>query len=94
VDYERVNLEQKKLIDATSEEFIEFAEEIQPDTWYNKKDIYDNFIQTYPDYKNQLLQQKKFMNWIKVYAKLKSYRYTQKRSGTDRTFILKSIFGR
>ena len=94
VDYERVNLEQKKLIDATSEEFIEFAEEIQPDTWYNKKDIYDNFIQTYPDYKNQLLQQKKFMNWIKFYAKLKSYRYTQKRSGTDRTFILKSIFGR
>ena len=56
VDYERVNLEQKKLIDVTSEEFVEFAEELQEDNWYRRKEFYGKFLEMYPEYDSKNLQ--------------------------------------
>ena len=68
VAYQTKNLEQKKLTENTSEEFIEFMEEIELDTRYDKKELHQKFIEIYPD--NKLQHQKTFTSWIKIYAKL------------------------
>lgn len=86
VDYERVNLDTKKLIESTSEEFVEFMEEIELEQTYNKKEQHQKFIDVYPDYKK--LHQKTFTGYIKTYAKLKGLKYEPKKSGTERSFIL------
>jgi hypothetical protein len=86
VEYERVNLNKKMLVESTSEEFVEFVEEVEVDKRYNKKELHQRFIEIYPDLKN--LHQKTFISWIKIYAKLKGYKYEDNKSGAERTFIL------
>ncbi len=90
VDYTRVNLDVKKLMESTSEEFLEYAEELAKDTWYDKREAYRKFLENYPDFTNNKMEQKKFTNWLKVFARVKGWKFIQKRSGTDRKFILKS----
>lgn len=86
VEYERVNLSYKMLVESTSEEFVEFMEEIEFGTRYNKKELHTKFIDTYADYKN--LHQKTLTAWIKIYAKLKGYKYDEGKSGSERSFVL------
>ncbi len=90
VDYRRINLEQKKLLQATSEEFLEFAEELKPATWYGRKETFNRFLKIYPDY-GKTLQQKTFAGWIKIFARLKGYKLMIRKSGADRLFILKIL---
>lgn len=89
VEYERINLGEKMLVESTSEEFVEFMEEIEMDTRYNKKELHQKFIEIYPDYKD--LHQKTITGWIKVYAKLKGLKYEDKKSGAERSFTLTEI---
>ena len=91
VDYQRVNLDQKKLIEATTEEFVEFAEDLQTGAWYRNKEAYNKFLRIYPDYNSKNVKQKNFTSWLKIFAKLRGYRLLQKRSGTDRAFMLENI---
>ncbi len=93
IDYQRVNLDQKKLIEATTEEFVEFAEELQPDTWYARKEIYNKFLEIYPEYDNKTLQQKTFSSWIKIFARLNGYKLITKKSRNDRLFTFKILRG-
>ena len=86
VDYTRVNLEIKKQIENTSEEFIEFIEEVELDQRYDKKILHQKFIETYTDFKN--LHQKTFTSWIKTYAKLNGLNFEVKNSGNSKGFIL------
>lgn len=89
VDYERVNADHKKLVESTAEEFVEFMEDIEPEKQYDKKEQHQKFIEIYPDYSK--LHQKTFTGWIKTYAKLKNYKYVDKKSGSYRGFILSKI---
>jgi len=89
VDYERKNLNTKKLVESTSEEFVEFMEDIEFGTKIDKKILHQKFLEIYPDFKK--LQQKTFTGWIKTYAKLKNYKYEDKKSGSERGFILSKI---
>jgi len=86
VDYERVNVDHKKLVESTAEEFIEFMEDIELDKLYDKKEQHQKFIETYPDYNK--LHQKTFTRWVKLYAKLEDLEYESKKSGSERSFIL------
>lgn len=89
VDYERKNLNTKKLVESTSEEFVEFMEEVEFGIKIDKKVLHQKFLEIYPDYKK--LQQKTFTGWIKTYAKLKNYKYEDKKSDSERGFILSKI---
>ena len=91
VDYEKKNLEVKKLIESTSEEFLEFAEDLLKDTWYDKRETYRKFIEEYPDFNNSKMEQKKFTNWVKIFARIKNLKYFQKRTASqERLFILRN----
>lgn len=86
VDYERVNVDHKKLVESTSEEFVEFMEDLEFEKLHDKKEQHKKFIEIYPDYSK--LHQKTFTSWVKLYAKLKGLKFEPKKSGAERGFIL------
>ncbi len=91
VNYKRINLEVKKLIESTSEEFLEFAEALVLGQWYDKREIYRKFLEEYPGFNNRQMEQKKFTGWLKDFARIKGLKFIQKRSGSLRTFILRNM---
>jgi hypothetical protein len=89
VGYNRKNWDRKVLIESTSEEFVEFMQDVDANKWHNKKQLYEKFIKVYPDLKN--IYQKTFTQWIKTYAKLKGFKCEEKKSGAERSFRLLKI---
>lgn len=85
--YAHVNLEKKKLIDSTSEEFAEFAAELEPGAEYVKKEIYDKFKSEYEECEN--VSQGKFTKWMKLYGRIKGYKIDERKSGSKRTLEYK-----
>lgn len=74
VKYEHKNLELRKLHKETSAEFVEFMDELNITIGerYNKPTLFNDFIKEYPDF-NKWLKQKRFKQWIDIYAKYKGY---------------------
>jgi len=84
VESEPINLKLTKLINRTCEEFVDWAEvAIQPDNQYNKKRLYDNFIKTYPEYKNAV-RQRDFTLWLRAWGLYKNYQTIESHSGDER----------
>jgi len=84
VAYEYINLEKKKMIDETCQEFVEFAEDgIVTGKEYEKKELCESFKKEYEDFDK--LTQSKFTRWLKVWGKVKNYEVKEGKSGTKRT---------
>jgi hypothetical protein len=82
------NLEERKLIDSTSREFIDFMNDQGAIEGENKKILYNNFQSKFPDY--IWLTQHKFSKWIRTYCSIKGLNLTEKRSnGKDYITISK-----
>ena len=77
-----VNLERKKLIDSTCEEFAEFFETIEPGKEYLKKDLFESFIRENEEYADMEL--KRFTKWIKDAAQIRGKKTFQRRSDKER----------
>ena len=90
VEYERINLFNKILIESTSENFVEFAEDIELGMKYDNKELFNQFTDTYPEYKTGF-HQKTLTNWVKTFASINGYKYLPKKSGKERGFILSKI---
>ena len=83
VTYEFVNLDKKKMIDETCQEFVEFAEDIIGiGKEYEKKELYESFKKEYEDFDK--LTQSKFTRWLKVWGKVKNYEVVESKSGSKR----------
>ena len=78
------NLQLRKIIDATSREFVEFMDEQDRIEGWDKKILCDSFHSKYPDY--MLLKQNTFSKWIKSYCNIKSYKLNEVRSN-GKTYI-------
>jgi hypothetical protein len=72
------NLEERKLIDTTSREFVEFMDDQEEIAGDNKKILFNNFQSKYPDYLE--MRQNTFSKYIKYYCNLKRYQLTETRS--------------
>ena len=77
-----VNLEKKKLIDATSEEFAEYFEALDFSVEHNRKILMENFKKEYDDFEE--LKLTKFTRWLKEAGRIKSYRVSERKSGSER----------
>ncbi|MBX3007602.1 MAG: bifunctional DNA primase/polymerase [Melioribacteraceae bacterium] len=86
VEYEYVNLQKKKLIDATSPEFEEFLPEIPLGVETDKKELFEKFKNQNEEVK--FLTQHKFTRWLKIYADLYELSYSERKSGDTRLMIL------
>ena len=77
-----INLEKKKLIDATSEEFAEYFEEIVLGKEFLKKELFEDFRKGYEEYED--MQPVRFSRWLKDAAKIKGIKFIERKSGSER----------
>lgn len=75
VNPNQVNLNARKLIDLTSPDFIEYIEQVlkpDPERVYDKKDIYQGFINAFPDWaEKRKFAQRTLTKWLRYYVKYK-----------------------
>lgn len=95
VEYEKINLGVRKLMDNTSPEFITFARDIEVDTDYEKNQTYTNFTELYSDFSH--IKQRTFTSWLKIYAEDCGYRFETRKSNSKDYFCFtdgtrKSLF--
>ncbi len=76
-----VNLERKKLIDSTCEEFSEFFENLAQ-TEYKTKELFESFKKEYDDFEEMKLT--KFTRWLKEAGRIKSLKVIERKSGSER----------
>ena len=83
------NLELRKYIGETSQEFYDWttAGEMPLDVRHHNNDIFNRFLNDYPDFKKHL-QIKTFKKWVKLYAKMNNYFYGDGSSNGSRYFYL------
>jgi len=89
IPYKFVNLEAKMVMDATAPEFVEFIEDegnLPLDTKKDKRELFESFVNSYPDFSKQT--QRKFTSWIKSWARIKGYNSDEGKSGGERTIIV------
>ncbi|HOJ06770.1 MAG: hypothetical protein HND40_00195 [Ignavibacteriota bacterium] len=92
VEYKPINLERRKLLDQTSPEFIEFAEqEISAGDEYDKTALFNKFRTTYTDF--TWLKQRTFTNWTKAYSGYMNYSYNTRESNGTSYFKLEDPKG-
>ncbi len=77
-----VNLERKKLIDSTCEEFAEFFETIEFTIVYNRKNLLEEFKKEYDDFDE--LKLTKFTRWLKEAGRIKNLKVIERKSGSER----------
>jgi hypothetical protein len=72
-----INLERRKLMDHCSREFVEWMDDlirtgtIKPGDWYDQKQLNDDFMAMYHDYRNDKRHtQRRFNRWLQNYANL------------------------
>ena len=88
VEYEKINLNTRKLMDNTSPEFISFVETVLQNIFYDKNEIYSKFISFYPDFEH--IKQRTFTQWLKIYSDKKGYVFETKKSNGKDKFMFKS----
>jgi len=92
--YKYVNLERKRLIDETCNEFAEFSETLVFNNPYNKKDLYERFISEFPELDGIAtgrLNQAKFTRWLKIFARINAVEVVESKSGATRYIELKGL---
>lgn len=70
IEPDQINLNMRKLYDHTCREFVEYMESlnIMDGEEFDKKQMYSDFIEGYPDYNNGKLRQHRFSLWIKSFT--------------------------
>ncbi|MFZ0456493.1 MAG: primase-helicase family protein, partial [Ignavibacteriaceae bacterium] len=79
---EHVNLEKKKMIDSTSEEFVEYFESVEIGKEFLKKDLFETFKKDYEEYSD--MEMRRFTKWLKDSAKIKGIGVNERKSGSER----------
>ncbi|NMB82276.1 MAG: hypothetical protein GYA14_10705 [Ignavibacteria bacterium] len=82
VQCSHINLEKKKLIDSTCEEFAEYFESLGLNVEHNKKELLEDFKKNYDEFTE--LKLTKFTRWMKEAARIKGLGVNERKSGVDR----------
>ena len=82
IECQHVNLEEKKLIDATCEEFAGFFRELDYSVEYNRKSLLEKFKKEYDDFDE--LKLTKFTRWMKEAGRIHGFSIVERKSGKSR----------
>jgi hypothetical protein len=89
VNYDFVNLKIRKLINQSSKEFVDWAEE-KDIISFDKiiyKDLYNEFLIEFEDFK-KWLSQRLFNNWLKYYFDFKKVKFDSVSKGGLRYYTI------
>lgn len=82
-----INIHLSKLINSTSEDFVEFANiNFELKKQMDKKELFDGFLKEYPEYKYQL-GQRTFTQWLRTWGDYQNYKITEGHTGSTRYII-------
>lgn len=92
------NLEVRKFIKNTSFEFYEwsklddngFNENIGFNVRHEKRLVYDQFLNEYPDFRQYKLSQKRFKHWLEAYCSFYEFEYIEGNTNGQRWFLIKT----
>lgn len=102
MDVKPINLTRRKQIQHTNQDFVEHMDllvadgELIREKWYDKKELFDRFMEQYPEYKDDrwLKSPRNFIKYLKTYASysetLKGYTHERKSNG--RSWIKFSLY--
>lgn len=80
-DYEHVNLNMKKLIDETCNEFADFITKLPFNIERDKKELFEEFLEENESYKEiKYFKQNTFSKWIKKYCQIFDYQLVERKS--------------
>lgn len=82
IECAHINLEKKKMIDSTCEEFVEYFESIEIGKEIHKKELFENFKKEFGEYGE--MQPVRFSRWLKDAAKIRGVNINERKSGTER----------
>jgi len=85
IKYRSINLDKKKILQSVGEAFFEFAEKIKLDKKYNKKDLYEFYLEKKNDF--IVTSQKTFTNFLNDYANYKGYKMINTKSNRENFFM-------
>lgn len=94
VAYSHINLEIRKLINSTSQEFIDFmnTQNLYHGLRIDYKDLKKEFVDDYNDYDRlKWFTQKKFNNWLSLYLDFKGFDYNSINSNNVRYYELIAV---
>lgn len=84
IESEPINLQLTKLINRTSEEFVDWADKtVRLSNQYDKKQLYDLFVSEYPDYRNRL-KQRDFTYWLRFWGQSRNLKVNEGHSNEIR----------
>ncbi|HCY41227.1 MAG TPA: hypothetical protein DHV48_07725 [Prolixibacteraceae bacterium] len=84
IESEPINLQLTKLINRTSEEFVDWADKtVRLSNQYDKKHLYDLFVSEYPDYRNRL-KQRDFTYWLRFWGDNRNFKVSEGHSNEIR----------
>jgi hypothetical protein len=87
IEAEPINLRLNKLVNNTCEEFLEFGtHRIEIDKQLNKKQLYDDFINAYPEF-NYQIKQRMFTEWLREWGIYKNLSTMEGHTGNIRYII-------
>jgi hypothetical protein len=91
VKFNLKNLENRKLINETSGEFLEWMNDnnVSHNERYSKSDMFEKFLNEYKDFK-KWLSQKRFTIWLQKYSDFYGYKYIDGTSNGFRWFTIES----
>lgn len=84
--YDKLNVEERRYMQETSPEFVEFAEShIKVNMKYEKRELLQSFKNIYEDFEGNL-STRKFVTWLKSFARFRKLSLTESK-GNSRCFI-------
>jgi hypothetical protein len=93
LESEPINMRLTKLINQTSEEFVEWAEiNLELGKQYSKKQLHDNFTKTYREYLHKL-KQREFTAWLRTWGDYMKLTVIERHSGDLRyiQYVAKNV---
>ncbi len=83
----KININERKLLQATSKEFVDFADTLPKNKEFDKASIFQTFIAQHPEFDK--LRQPTFTRWLKTYAYYKKdVTFTDRHNNSIRYFTL------
>lgn len=77
VYYKHINLDRKKLEQATKKEFCLFADSIEINKEYDKKELFESFVASYPEFH---FMQRTFDSYLKLYSSYNNITLSERKS--------------
>lgn len=89
IDYEKSTLPNRQLMDSTHPDFVEYASFAIDPGVTEKKTLYENFLNDYPDFtKGRALKSNTFTRWVQEYCDYKDWQYDTRRSNGKQYHVI------